>query len=273
MKRSTLLWTIASIITLASLVYQRVTGPTYPMSGSAKLGATDIKYKLPRAHGGKTDCPIEILVSDTSIHAVLRWKRFKTQDPLTDIAMAHSNGVLRAQLPHQPTAGKLQYQLELVRGNERTFIPSEQPVIIRFRGDVPLWVVIPHVLAMFVAMLFSLRAGFEAFMPEPSFRKLVRWTIGVLFVGGFILGPTMQWFAFGKWWTGIPFGYDLTDNKTLVAFIGWMIAAAALRFAKNPKKWILAASVLMFVVYLIPHSVFGSEFDYSTIDRQSTQTK
>ena len=44
-------------------------------------------------------------------------------------------------------------------------------------------------------------------------------TMGSLFLGGMLLGPIVQNFAFGDYWTGIPFGWDLTDNKTLLAAI------------------------------------------------------
>ena len=48
-----------------------------------------------------------------------------------------------------------------------------------------------------------------------------------------ILGPLTQYYAFGALWTGFPFGIDLTDNKTLIALIGWIIAAFMLkRFEK-----------------------------------------
>jgi len=39
------------------------------------------------------------------------------------------------------------------------------------------------------------------------------------------LGPLVQLNAFGDLWTGWPFGGDWTDNKTLFAFIFWVIAA------------------------------------------------
>ena len=46
----------------------------------------------------------------------------------------------------------------------------------------------------------------------------------LLFAGGMILGPVVQNFAFGELWTSVPFSWDLTDNKTLVAFTFWIIA-------------------------------------------------
>ena len=73
----------------------------------------------------------------------------------------------------------------------------------------------------------------------------------------------VQNFAFGEYWTGIPFGTDLTDNKTLIAFVSWLIALLALLKTKQPTPWIVAAAIVTLVIFLIPHSVFGSELKYA----------
>jgi hypothetical protein len=115
-------------------------------------------------------------------------------------------------------------------------------------------------------MLISTRTGLEVLKKDNfNYFKLMLYTIATLIIGGFILGPLVQKFAFNEYWTGVPFGFDLTDNKTLIAFIGWMVAFIAHYKSKNPKYWILGAAILMLVVYLIPHSVLGSELDYSKV--------
>ena len=73
----------------------------------------------------------------------------------------------------------------------------------------------------------------------------------------------MQLYAFGELWTGIPFGKDFTDNKTLIALIFWIIAFVANRKKQRP-AWIIIAAIVMLLVYLIPHSMGGSEFNYET---------
>ena len=65
------------------------------------------------------------------------------------------------------------------------------------------------------------------------------------------------------YWTGIPFGWDLTDNKTLIAFIFWILAVVMNRKKERPLYTALAAFVLL-LVYSIPHSLFGSELDYTS---------
>ena len=94
-------------------------------------------------------------------------------------------------------------------------------------------------------------------------------TLISLFLGGLILGPVVQNLAFGEFWTGWPFGGDLTDNKTLVSFAFWLIAAIRLRKHPEQKGWVLAAAVIMILVYLVPHSMFGSELDYSSGEVQT----
>ncbi len=60
---------------------------------------------------------------------------------------------------------------------------------------------------------------------------------------------------------------NLTDNKTLIAVIGWIVALVAIKKSASPKRWVIFASILMFIVYLIPHSVLGSELDYDEMDK------
>ena len=118
-------------------------------------------------------------------------------------------------MPKQPAAGKLEYQVRLMRGEERVLLPA-QPAVTRFKGAVSPYVLIPHVLAMFLGMLWATRAGLGAVSKEPT-RTRTFITLALLLAGGVVLGPIMQHQAFGAWWTGVPFGFDLTDNKTLIA--------------------------------------------------------
>jgi hypothetical protein len=78
-----------------------------------------------------------------------------------------------------------------------------------------------------------------------------------------VLGPIVQYYAFGDLWTGIPFGWDLTDNKTLIALLFWILAVIMNRKKERPLYTALAAFVLL-LVYSIPHSLFGSELDYTS---------
>jgi hypothetical protein len=258
MNRSTLLWIFSALLTIFAGVYQRVTGPTFPASGKALIEGKEFEYHLARSHGQPTDAPIEFRIDDPSIRGTLIWKLHKTSESVQEIPMALKDGMLRSSLPlHQP-ATRVQYQIRLeTNTGESTMIPKE-PAVLRFRGDVPLYVLIPHVMFMFTAMLFSTRAGLEYFNNQPNYSFFVRWTIITLFVGGFAFGPMMTWYAFKAWWTGWPVGTDLTDNKTAFAMMLWLGALFFLKRSKSPGRWVLVAAVGLLLVYLIPHSWIGT---------------
>lgn len=265
MCKKLLMWMLALLITLTSAVYQRKTGPTYPLEGKAQLGDLSIKYTFERSHAGAGDQSVVLKVPDTEVTAQLVWRRFKTNDNWSRLPMVRQDSALTAALPHQPPAGKLEYHLEVFRGGQQVLLPATENVVIRFRGDVPAWALAPHILFMFAAMLFSTLTGVQALSKKTPLMGRIWTTIVLLLLGGFIFGPIVQKFAFGEYWTGFPFGTDLTDSKTLIALVAWAVALLIIR--RRNARWapVLAALVTL-LVFMIPHSLRGSELDYSTIE-------
>lgn len=263
MWKKILFWALALFITLASAVYQRQTGPTYPVTGEADLNGAAVSYTLERSHGGPGDQEVAVTAPDPMITGTMDWRRYPTDDPWTSVELERTGDRLTAALPHQPPAGKLQYRLRLANGGRELPIPSEGLLITRFKGAVPHWALMPHILFMFAAMLVSNYAGIEALRPKGKTRGAALVTMALLILGGLVFGPIVQKFAFDAFWTGVPFGWDLTDNKTLVAFVFWAIAIWAGRGDRQARWWVFTAAVVMLVVFLVPHSLFGSELKYS----------
>lgn len=265
MRKSLVLWIAAFLITAASAVYQRLTGPTHPLRGSVELGGKSIKYRLIRSHGGNGDAEVR-LAAPAAAAGSLAWKRHKTQDRWSYTDMQRQGEDLVGMLPHQPPAGKLDYRVILSQGAERVTLGGG-PVTIRFKGGVPMPVLVVHVIAMFVGMLIATRAGLEFWADRPNYMPLILWTLGLLFLGGLVLGPVVQKYAFGEYWTGWPYGTDLTDNKTAVAWLAWAVAWFGARRGPGsgvrPGWWVLAAAIVTLVVFAIPHSMFGSELKYT----------
>jgi len=261
MKKS-LIWIISVLITIGAAVFQRTTGPTYPETYKLKSGDNYIKIHLPTSHGGNSDCEIKIFDPDSRLNGFIVYRRFHTKEPWDTVVMQSKGEHLAGYLPSQPPAGKLEYSIIVNTGKESIKL-NTQPVIIRFKGNVPALVLIPHILLIFAAMLFSTVAGFYAVFRYPSYRTFSWLTLILLIIGGLILGPVIQKFAFGEFWTGIPFGKDLTDNKILVAFILWIIAFFA--NIKKERPWLaVVASIVYLAINMIPHSLLGSELDYES---------
>ena len=78
---------------------------------------------------------------------------------------------LFAEVPQQPPAGKLQYYFEITDSKGTRSYLKDSPVVIRFKGDVPAFVLVPHILLMFIAMLFSTLAGLMAVIKYPLYKK------------------------------------------------------------------------------------------------------
>ena len=273
--KSTLWWVFAVVFTIAMARYQKMTGPTYPVSGKTTLNGNEIKYTLIRTAENDKDAEIAVNVPDTSIKGTITYKRYKSNDSLTTVSLTRRNDTLFFMMPTQPAAGKMMYEITLSSNKDQVVLraKNDEFVVMRFKGPVPLSILIPHILAMFLGLLFSTRTAIEALIGGARTFKLALWTLGFLIIGGMILGPVVQKYAFGAYWTGWPFADgvsfnllvmgDMTDNKTLVMVLAWIIAIFKLRKDPKNKFWPAFAAVMVMIVYLIPHSVLGSEIDHT----------
>jgi hypothetical protein len=261
--KNILFWCLAFLITVSAAIYQRSTGPTYPKRYVIDFHDQPFKIKLIRSHTIDRDFFVTLKDAPEALEGSVFYKRYPTQDEWSEVVFLRDESNLNAQLPLQPPAGKLEYYLILKYKDEVIPVAENDPVIIRFKGSVPAGFMIPHILAMFLAMLFSTYTGILAIMKDSRFRKYAFWTLALLVLGGLIFGPIIQKYAFGDYWTGWPFGRDLTDNKTLIAVIFWGVAT--LLNLKKSRPWIaVVAALVLLAVYSIPHSTMGSELDYET---------
>lgn len=278
--KSTLYWILAVLITLSAAYYQRKTGPTYPKRMEITINGSNHDLRLIRSIEIAKEHNVKLSIDDQDIEAKLYYKRLGVNEEYTEIDFTYKvkpvdsfimNKIFKmteekgffAEVPVQPPAGKLEYYFSLTDKNGTETYFNNEPIIIRFKGAVPSKWLTPHIILMFFAMMLSTLTGLMAFGKHKSYKKYGLWTLILLFIGGMILGPIVQFHAFGEAWAGVPFGWDLTDNKTLVALIFWIIAVFANRKAKRPALSILAAVILL-LIYSIPHSMFGSELDYET---------
>ena len=260
--KSFLLWFFAFLFTAFIAIYQRMTGPTYPISGKVEIEHRVIKYKLIRTYDGNDDAKIIIPVPDTAVTGEYRYMRVRSNDSWAIQPMKRMGNDLVASIPHQPIAGKVMYQVTLIREGKH-YLLNEKPAAMRYKGAIPMAILMFHIIVIFMAMLFSTRTGLEVIF-KGKYTWAYSWgTLITLLIGGMIMGPVVQKYSFNVYWAGWPFGEDLTDNKSLVAFIFWIIAIIKQYRNREKKTWSLVAAVVLLVVFLIPHSVLGSEHDFT----------
>ncbi len=265
MKRSrvVLLWLAAIALTVGSAAWQRRTGPTYPVRGTATLGGESIPYRLLRSQNTGEALPVRIRASAAVTGEVL-WRRYPSDEVLRRQELVRHGEELTFDLPAQPPAGKLEYFVHLTNGLESVELPPQtvaprKGAVARFKGAVPAWVLTPHIAAMFFGMLFSNAAALSAMARRDQARRQAWVAFVLLAVGGLLLGPAVQKYAFDAWWTGCPFGHDLTDNKTAVAVLAWGIALLRARGGRPARVAMVIAALVTLVVFVVPHSMFGSE--------------
>lgn len=268
--KSFLWWFFAVVMTITAAMYQKITGPTYPISGKVDLNGKEYKYKLIRTAENVNDAEISLEIADPAVNGIIEYRRFKSHDTLSQANMTRQGDKLVFYMPKQPAAGKMEYKIRLSSGNDEVVLDAKEnkPVVMRFKGPVPAYILIPHILFMFLGLLFSTRTAIEALIKGVRTYKLAIWTLILLVPGGLILGPIVQKYAFGAYWTGWPFGHDLTDNKTLVMVLVWVFAAWKLKKNPDNKLWPVAAAIIVLIVYLIPHSMLGSEIDHTKMPNQ-----
>jgi hypothetical protein len=279
-----LLWIAAVVLMLAAAAFQRITGPTHPLRGSANLGGTELSYRLVRSGWSEATSPsTRVVLADPfaagegpPLEGDLHFRRLRSAGPYAIVPLRRERvdggGLLVGELPAQPAAGKLEYFLTVRReGNEARIPTRGATAVIRFKDHVPTTVLLPHIVAMFFAMLFGMRAGLGALFHPRGMRTQVLVAFAGMTVGGMILGPIVQKHAFGAYWTGFPLGGDWTDNKTLLMWLCWVLAGGIVVVHGRPERSaaraaVALAALVMSVVYLIPHSTRGSELDYTKVD-------
>jgi hypothetical protein len=266
-----LLWIAALVLMLGAAVWQRLTGPTHPRRGTAVVAGQTVRWRLLRSSLSGEPFMVA-LAAPPGVTGVVRFRRYPTNESLRDVPMSREGEDLVALLPSQPPAGKLEYSVVLSGpSGPPVLVPEGEPIVMRFKGDVPALLLVPHVVTMFVAMMIGIRAALAAAVGRPEARRYAWVTVVGIAIGGLVLGPIVQKHAFGAFWTGWPFGSDLTDDKTLAMWLAWVAAVAVFRHRKDPldrvARWVtVAAALVMIAVYVVPHSLRGSELDYSKVE-------
>ena len=275
---SALLWLLSGLITIGCFMYQDKTGPTYPLEGIIDTAEGEVNFKFLRSETIGTDLKIMLLDPvPEEVNGYVQYRRYKSDDDWAEMPMAAGKFEFTrrgrtetvegfgAELPFlQERAGKYEYFVYIDDGSSAAVsVTGDKVIYARYKAEVPMTVLFFHILAIFVSMTIAIRTTFAALIEE-KFKGLIKATIISLIIGAFILGPLVQWYAFGVWWSGIPFGYDWTDNKVVVELVFWVLAAYLNRGKLENRKSVLLAGFVTLLVYFIPHSIFGSEYDYRT---------
>ncbi len=278
MLRSILFWILAVIITIGCLSYQDKTGPTYPLEDTIEIFGENVNFKFLRSETIGTD--LQIMLQDpvpAGIYGYVKYRRFKSNDEWATVQMEAGSFEFRrrwevqtvqgtgAKLPSLlERAGKYEFFVYITKENaEPISVTGDKPIYARYKAKVPAWALLVHILTIFISMAIGIRTVLEALV-NGNYKWMIWASIISLLLGGFVFGPVVQWYAFGVLWSGIPFGHDWTDNKVVFELVFWFIAAYMNRGSRRNRWSVYIAGIATLLVYFIPHSIFGSEYNYQT---------
>ncbi|MCJ7508420.1 MAG: hypothetical protein MUO85_06775 [candidate division Zixibacteria bacterium] len=185
-----------------------------------------------------------------------------------------------ANIPTQEKGKRAYYYImvEDEQGNKVTLPDKietiDPPFMLKFKGEVPLVVIIAHVFGMTAGLFFTFLAFFfaiDTLLGKDVLKRLgfsIFFSAISVFVGGMLVGGMVTHYTFGGYWEGVPIGWDITDNKTLIIFLYWLIMLFLMKgtiFKKDEKlnllkpkslaTFTLIGVILTILLYLVPHSI------------------
>jgi hypothetical protein len=276
----------AIIITIVLLIIARNLSPGKSTVFNGRLRELTAEHAtVPKIIDGKlTRVAIKIdNPGRKTISVKLRWKsaagNLDNEDQYNMMPMLFDDSAKNytAQLPLFSKGEKIFYFIEILgeTGEQLIRLPQakDAPVKVKYEGVVPLYILVPHVLLMFVAIYFATLAVIDAFGIITGNGRLAfmaknyLWATLAVFFGGYPFGWGMNYFAFGMIWEGIPFGWDFTDNKTQIILLYLIFLCLSSLGALSKGKWKdnysertlgwmgIVGYLLVLAIYIIPHSI------------------
>ena len=265
---------VAVVIVLALFVLSRITGPNFKYRVETAGPGFTLSHKAPRTSEGTGPARLDLeITGDASSITALNLLGHPANDPArkdvlppaTITGPAGGPRVYRFEVPFHPFATKYLYvfQARLQSGQLVQLDHKGNPMMVRFRGEVPPFTLGLHILGMFGGFLLMVLGAFatvDFLRGRGQARPVLRlggWGWLVFAVGGLPLGFLMNWYAFRVIWEAWPFGADVTDNKTQIALAVYGLSLLAFLWKKSrAAAWlVLLGTGVAFAVFIIPHSL------------------
>jgi hypothetical protein len=192
------------------------------------------------------------------------------------IMMNHSDdATLVGNLPAGEIGQRLLYRIELSKDNvlKASLAPAkERGYLLKYKGPVSAFILIPHIILMFAGVFSAFMALFYGFDLILGKKKVKQAAIAVLlaffceFIGGVLIGIEVSHEVFGgSGWGGWPLGNDVTDTKTEIFLLCWLITMifgwaglSGKKLAISDKMFgtmVIVSFIVTLAAFLIPHSI------------------
>lgn len=228
---------------------------------------------------GHADQPMLILAEiksqrSDSISARLNYFR---DDQLLSIIMENLPGTdyYGAEIPGDDLGERNYYYLEAFDGEQnRVVLPEAAAEVFaseynyfkaRFEGEASFILLLFHIVLMIAAFFLLIHALYYAMNylatgeRGDSIIRSVNLGIITFFITGFPIGCIIEKQVLGNYWEGVPFGWDITDSKTLIILVIWLIIiwlnAKNKMGMRTYSKWVIINTIITIILFLLPHSL------------------
>ncbi|OGC93766.1 MAG: hypothetical protein A2W25_06540 [candidate division Zixibacteria bacterium RBG_16_53_22] len=264
-------YVIAFLLTILLLAVARRTSTRHPEEFQVKANGITLVHRSVTESFGETPV-IRLQASSTStVRAIVNYSETKS-GPYRKMEMAVTGHGYVTDLPALEKGKKWFYHIDVMQDNMKIAqLPPANDQFIKFKGHVSPAILIPHIICMFATIFFGILTVFTAIdfaRGKGEIQRTVRFlliTVIFAFLGGFPLGYAVAYQAFGQGWSGIPIGWDITDNKTVILFLFWLVtfilaaqglSARAIKISPKSYASLVAVSfVITLITFLIPHSI------------------
>ncbi len=261
----------ALALTILMLGIARRISTRHPTDHSAEAGGITLSHRTVTEDFG--DGP-RIDMKATSTEGLVAIVFYSQVDggPYTADSLSRMPDGFSAILPVLEKGKRWYYHIKAYQSEkERAKFPPGPDQFIKFKGHVPAYILVPHIFCMFATIFFGLLtviSSINAVKGKADIKQSVRyllWTVIFAFIGSFPLGYIVAYLAFGQGWSGIPIGWDITDNKTVILFLFWLVTFILARKGLKGERMVISKKAYMslvltslivtFIAFVIPHSI------------------
>ncbi len=267
---------VSLILTLALLGVSRKISTRSPLNLSTEFEGFIARHTtVTESRVGETRQVVVSFEGDISpVRSGFIYYNFSGENPRRTEMRFIDSKTLSGNLPEGKRGQKLYYRIELL--GEGRFLTSFPPIgqpgyLVKFKGRTMPIVLITHIAFMFASVLFAFLSFFSGYdlvkgvgRPKTAF-YMVSLVFLCALVGGILIGPVVTYQTFGEGWGGWPIGKDITDTKTEVFMLFWLVAViVGLGYLRGDRAvvgntaygyYILFCFLITMVAFLIPHSL------------------
>ncbi len=266
------------LVTLALLAAARRLSTNRPREKRVDDSGTSILHRTVFEQVGPGEPAVQLLIAPSGDAEPILLTASSPRGDIGETPMAPiGNGLWEGRLPSREKGERLYYALRVdIPGRDSVRLPRESDsfFLVKYKGDVSGLFLVLHVVFMFGAFFFMVQSFWGALRilsgsdGKPGTVRLVQWVILTTFVGGWPIGFILNHQRFGTLWEGFPFGYDITDNKTQIIFLFWIVTVLLVRgsflgrgescdaLGARGFAWAVVVSfIVSLTLYMIPHSL------------------